>query len=73
MSNDKVKEVVVAKLLEAMEAGTIPWRKPWKNTGIAPQNITKYTDFMAKVGTISKPPASWKDLFFPEIHHLAGS
>ena len=41
--------------------------------GIAPQNITKYTDFMAKVGTISKAPASWKELFFPEIHHLAGS
>lgn len=39
MSNDKVKEVVVAKLLEAMESGTIPWRKPWKNSGFAPQNI----------------------------------
>jgi len=40
---------------------------------IAPQNITKYTDFMARVGTIRKAPASWKDLFFPEIHHLSGS
>jgi len=41
--------------------------------GIAPQNIIKYTDFMARVGTISKAPASWKDLFFSDIHHLAGS
>ncbi len=41
--------------------------------GIAPQNITKYTDFMARVGTIAKAPASWKDLFFPEIHGLPGS
>ena len=41
--------------------------------GIAPQNITKYTDFMARVGTISRAPASWQELFFPEIHHLAGS
>ena len=40
---------------------------------IAPQNITKYTDFMARVGIISKAPASWKDLFFSDIHHLAGS
>jgi len=40
---------------------------------IAPQNITKYTDFMARVGTIRKAPASWKDLFFADIHHLAGS
>ena len=40
---------------------------------IAPQNITKYTDFMARVGIIAKAPASWKDLFFPDIHHLAGS
>ena len=40
---------------------------------IAPQNITKYTDFMARVGTISKAPTSWKDLFFPEIHTLSGS
>ncbi|MEI7611076.1 MAG: hypothetical protein WCJ64_27140 [Rhodospirillaceae bacterium] len=41
--------------------------------GVAPQNITKYTDFMAKVGAISKAPASWQDMFFPEIHHLPGS
>jgi NitT/TauT family transport system substrate-binding protein len=40
---------------------------------IAPQHITRYTDFMARAGTIAKAPASWKDLFFPEIHHLAGS
>ncbi len=41
--------------------------------GIAPQNITKFTDFMAQIGSISKAPASWKDLFFPEIHALPGS
>lgn len=41
--------------------------------GVAPQNITKYTDFMARVGTISRRPATWQDLFFPEIHTLPGS
>lgn len=40
---------------------------------VAPQNITKYTDFMARVGTIGKAPASWKDLFFAEVHNLSGS
>jgi len=38
-----------------------------------PQNIWKYAAFMHKVGTIKAAPASWKDLFHPEIHHLPGS
>jgi len=38
-----------------------------------PQNILKYAEFMQKVGTIKTAPASWKDLFFPEIHPLPGS
>ncbi len=33
----------------------------------------KYAEFMHKVGTIKEAPASWKDLFFPEIHDKAGS
>jgi len=27
---------------------------------------------MHSVGTIKAMPSSWKDLFFPEIHALAG-
>ena len=38
-----------------------------------PQNIMKYANFMHKVGTVENLPASWKDLFFPEIHAAAGS
>ena len=38
-----------------------------------PQNIMKYASFMHKVGTVENLPASWKDLFFPEIHAAAGS
>lgn len=37
-----------------------------------PQNVWKYAAFMHKVGTIKAAPASWKDLFFPEVHHLPG-
>ena len=38
MSNDKVKEIVVARLLEAMENGVCPWRKTWTTSGIRPSN-----------------------------------
>lgn len=38
-----------------------------------PKNVMKYVDFMAKVGSIKVKPASWKDLFFPNVHALPGS
>jgi NitT/TauT family transport system substrate-binding protein len=38
-----------------------------------PQNIMKYAAFMYKIGTVENLPASWKDLFFSEIHAAAGS
>jgi NitT/TauT family transport system substrate-binding protein len=40
---------------------------------IVPHNITKYTDFMYRMGSIKQKPDSWKDLFFPELHSLPGS
>ena len=40
---------------------------------LVPNNTMKYAEFMHKVGSIRKKPASWKDLFFPEIHGLQGS
>ncbi len=38
-----------------------------------PQNVMKYVDFMAKIGSIKVKPESWKDLFFPNIHGAPGS
>lgn len=38
-----------------------------------PQNVMKYADFMYKTGAIKVKPESWKDLFFPNVHGLAGS
>lgn len=38
-----------------------------------PRNVKPVVDFMQRVGTIKLKPASWKDLFFPEAHDLAGS
>jgi NitT/TauT family transport system substrate-binding protein len=38
-----------------------------------PENVMKYADFMRGIGSIRNRPASWKDLFFPEIHGAPGS
>jgi NitT/TauT family transport system substrate-binding protein len=38
-----------------------------------PQNVTKYVDFMNRIGSIKAKPTSWKDLFFPNVHNLPGS
>ncbi len=38
-----------------------------------PLNITKYSDFLFKIGAIKVKPESWKDLFFSDIHNEAGS
>jgi NitT/TauT family transport system substrate-binding protein len=33
----------------------------------------KYVNFMHDVGSITNQPASWKELFFEEIHGTPGS
>jgi NitT/TauT family transport system substrate-binding protein len=38
-----------------------------------PENVMKYADFMHRIGSIKNQPASWKDLFFPEIQNAPGS
>ena len=40
---------------------------------ITPRNTQRYANFMNEVGAISAAPASWEDLFFPEIHDVDGS
>jgi NitT/TauT family transport system substrate-binding protein len=38
-----------------------------------PENVSKYAEFMHSIGSIKNRPASWKDVFFPEIHAAPGS
>jgi len=38
-----------------------------------PLNITKFSDFMHKAGTLKNQPRDWKDLFFPNVHAKQGS
>jgi len=40
---------------------------------MAPERILPFAQFMHQVGTIKTKPESWKDLFFPDVHALAGS
>jgi NitT/TauT family transport system substrate-binding protein len=38
-----------------------------------PQQTMTFASFMHKVGTMKRLPDSWKDLYMPECHELAGS
>lgn len=38
-----------------------------------PQNVMRYAEFMFRIGSITREPATWQDLFFPEIHAAPGS
>jgi len=40
---------------------------------LVPENAMKFATFMHSVGALKEVPASWKDLFFPEVHDLNGS
>ncbi|MFL5312792.1 MAG: ABC transporter substrate-binding protein [Myxococcales bacterium] len=40
---------------------------------LEPHRLNVTAEFMHKVGRISKKPASWKDLFFDNVHSLSGS
>ena len=40
---------------------------------LSPERVVPYAEFMFEVGSLKNKPASWKDLFFPEIHALPGS
>jgi NitT/TauT family transport system substrate-binding protein len=40
---------------------------------MTPAATMKFAKFMRRVGTTKREPASWKDMFFPEIGGLNGS
>jgi NitT/TauT family transport system substrate-binding protein len=41
--------------------------------GTTPQHTVKIIAFQHRIGSIKQNPASWQDLFFPEIHAMPGS
>ena len=40
---------------------------------LVPENVVKFAAFKARIGSVKVPPASWKELFFSDIHELPGS
>jgi NitT/TauT family transport system substrate-binding protein len=48
-------------------------RDPDIRYSAVPENITKFSDFMARTGATKQKAASWKDLFFADIQNRTGS
>ena len=46
---------------------------PRTGYSMVPRRTLPFAEFMHDVGTLTRRPASWKDLFFEDIHHLDGS
>src|SRR5262245_2812079 len=64
---DNVKSKMTVDQVAEIAAGSqVKWT-------MVPENTMKYAEFMQSVGSIKVKPASWKDLFFPEVHDLPGS
>jgi NitT/TauT family transport system substrate-binding protein len=38
-----------------------------------PHRTAEFADFMSRLGLLKNKPASWKDLFFENVHDKAGS
>jgi NitT/TauT family transport system substrate-binding protein len=62
-TNSKLSVEMVTKVLSGPD---VEWT-------MTPSATMKFAKFMRKVGTIKHEPASWKDMFFPEIGDLKGS
>jgi NitT/TauT family transport system substrate-binding protein len=48
-------------------------RLPENKWTIVPKKVMVYADYMGRVGMIPARPASWRDVFFPDVHRLPGS
>lgn len=58
--------------ISASELGTL-LRDPDLSYDVTPAATAKFSDFMAKIGSLRRRPERWQDLFFPEAHGLPGS
>jgi NitT/TauT family transport system substrate-binding protein len=61
--NSKMAPTEVERLIRLPE-------NEWTTT---PKKIMAYADFMNRTGLMATKPASWKDVFFEEIHGQSGS
>jgi NitT/TauT family transport system substrate-binding protein len=64
---DNVKSKIPVDQVAAVASGKdVRWT-------MVPESTMQYAQFMHAVGSIKVKPASWKDLFFPELYGLPGS
>jgi NitT/TauT family transport system substrate-binding protein len=63
--NEKSK-IPLAKVLEIIKLPENEWT-------MVPKQVMKFATFMNQTGAVSTRPDSWKDLFFTDIHNLAGN
>ncbi len=47
--------------------------KPQIRFTMTPERVLTFAQFKTRIGSVRSAPASWKDLFFPEIHDRPGS
>jgi NitT/TauT family transport system substrate-binding protein len=64
--DDVKSKLTVERVAEIASGKDVKWT-------MVPESTMKYAEFMHAVGTIKIKPASWKDLFFPDVHGLPGS
>ncbi len=58
---------------ETVESVTRMITDPDTKFSTTPDGVMQYADFLAAVGSIKLKPASWKDLFVPQLADRAGS
>jgi NitT/TauT family transport system substrate-binding protein len=62
----KDKKSTQAEILAMLEDPAIEFT-------MTPKGIMKYAEFMHRAGALKVAPASWKDMFFDNVHNLPGS
>lgn len=65
--------VRVSKSKETVESIEKMLNDPQIKFTTTPENTMKYADFMNRIGMVKVKPATWKDMFFPNVHGLPGS
>ena len=64
--DDVKSKLTVDRVAEIASGKDVRWT-------MAPENTMQYAQFMHMVGSIKVQPASWTELFFPELHALPGT
>src|SRR3954454_17945183 len=64
--NDSNSKLPLEMVTKVVSGNDVKWT-------MTPAATMKFATFMHKLGSIKHRPASWKDLFFPEISDLDGS